>query len=191
MYRRQQVWAVLAALMLVVSGSWAGAQELKSGPQEGKTPELKVFDLTGPNTGSEVDYTADRKEKPTIYLFIPADKFDRPTARFMRELDKGVEGDSDEAYIVAVWLTDDAAKTKEYLPRAQQSLQLQRTALTCFTGDKSGPADWNLHGDAHLTAVVANEGKVAASIGYVSLNETDVPTVRKALQKALGKQEKE
>jgi len=85
---------------------------------------------------------------------------------------------------VAVWLTDKPDTTKEFLPRVQQSVQYETTALTCFTGEKTGPKDWNVNADAHLTAVVANKGKVVANFGYNSINETDVPKVREALKKA-------
>ena len=104
-------------------------------------------------------------------------------ARFLRKLDEAVRKEGDTR-IVAVWLTDDAEKTKKYLPVAQQSLQFERTALTCFTGGKDGPKGWGVNADAHLTAVVANKGKVAATFGFRSLNETDVPGVRDALKKA-------
>ena len=49
-------------------------------------------------------------------------------ARFMRKLDETLLKESEEVYIVAVWLTDDVDKTKGYLPRAQQSLKFQNTA---------------------------------------------------------------
>ena len=39
---------------------------------------LKVFDATGPLKDKEVDYAAERKGKPTVYVFIQADKWDRP-----------------------------------------------------------------------------------------------------------------
>jgi hypothetical protein len=58
------------------------------------------------------------------------------------------------------------------------------TALTCYPGGAEGPKGWGVNADAHLTAVLANKGKVAATFGYRSLNETDVPAVRDALKKA-------
>jgi hypothetical protein len=58
--------------------------------------------------------------------------------------------------------------------------------LVCFTGQKSGPKDWGINTDAHLTAVVANKGRMAKVFGYRSINETDVPAVREALKKALA-----
>jgi hypothetical protein len=166
-------------------GAAATAQEVVSGPEKGKAvPALKVFDATGPNKGKEVDYKADRKAKPTVYVFIQADKWDRPMARFLRGLDEAASKEGEDTAVVAVWLTEDADKTKDYLPRAQQSLQFQATALTCFTGPKEGPEGWGINADAHLTAAVVNKGKVAATFAYRSVNETDVPAVRKALQKA-------
>jgi hypothetical protein len=172
-------------LALVTASAWA--QDVASGPEKGaKVPALTVFDATGPHQGEEVDYAAGRKGKPTIYVFVQADQWDRPMARFLRQLDAAVPKVKEGASVVAVWLTGDAEKTKAYLPKAQQSLQLQSTALTCFPGEKAGPKGWGINADARLTAVVANGGKVAAVFGYRSLNETDVPAVRDALRKGVA-----
>src|SRR5258708_3470972 len=90
------------------------AQDVASGPAKGeKVPALKVFDATGTNKDKDVDYTAERKDKPTVYFLIAAGKFDRPTNRFMKEFDKTVKKDFDDTYMVAVWLTDDVDKAKE------------------------------------------------------------------------------
>jgi hypothetical protein len=178
-----RILMALATLFLV---SLAWAQDVSSGPDLGKNvPPLKVFDATGPHKGKEVDYAAERKQRPTIYLFIQAEKWDRPMARFLRKLDEALQKEDEESSMVVVWLTDNPDKTKEYLPVAQQSLQLQKTTLTCFTGEKAGPKDWNINGDAHLTAVVTTKGKVAATFGYRSINETDAPAVQDAYKKAL------
>ena len=66
--------------------------------------------------------------------------------------DTAVVVDQDAA-VVGVWLTDDSAKSKEYLPVAQQSLQFQATTLTCFMGEKAGPKGWNINADARATVV--------------------------------------
>ncbi len=176
----------LAFLVLAAfSGGRLRADDTASGPAVGdKVAALKVFDATGTHQGKEVDYAADRKDKPTVYLFVQGDRFSRPMARFMRELDKAVAKDFEDAAVVAVWLSEDVAKTKEYLPRAQQSVQFGKTALTVFPGERSGPGDWHVNPDAHLTAVVAARGKVAFATGYQSVNETDVPRVKEALAKA-------
>src|SRR5262245_24791013 len=176
----------LGTAALFALAASAPAQDLSSGPdKKAKVPALRVFDATGPNKDKDVDYAADRKDKPTIYLLVRADKFDRPMNRFVKGLDGQVKKDSEDAYIVAVWLTDDVDKAKERLPAVQQSVQYQNTALTIFTGGKDGPNDWHANPDAHLTVVLAVKGKVVATFGYQSVNETDVKAVREAFQKAL------
>lgn len=175
----------LRALFLACTTS-AMAQDVSSGPDKNtKVPALKVFDATGLNKDKDVDYVTERKDKPTIYLLVRADKFDRPMNRFMKGLDAAVKQETEEAYIVAVWLTDDVDKAKERLPAVQESVQYQNTALTIFTSGKDGPKDWNANADAHLTVVLANKGKVAATFGYQSVNETDVKAVRTAFRKSL------
>ena len=179
----------LWTLLVFCTAVLAWAQDVVSGPDRGKkVPPLKVFDATGPNQGKELDYVAERKDKPTVYVFVQADQWDRPMARFLRKLDEAVRKASKDSHVVAVWLTEDPSKTKEYLPRAQQSLQLQATALTCFSGKKAGPDGWGINADAHLTVAVANKQNTTATFGYRSVNETDVPGVRDALKKAISGQ---
>src|SRR5262249_55822002 len=163
----------------------AQAQDVISGPEKDKkVPELKVFDSTGAFKDKEVDYAAERKDKPTVYLLVNAEKFDRPMNRFMKALDEAVRKDVEDGYVVAVWLTADADKVKEYLPRVQQSVGYEATALTVFRA-RAGQRGGGANGDARLTAVVVHKGRVAAAFGYQSLNETDAPKVKEALQQAI------
>jgi hypothetical protein len=178
--------AVSAAVSLLAASTRAD-DGITSGPEIGKkVPALKVYAVTGAQEDKEIDYASERKDKPTIYLFVQADKWSRPMARFMKALEAKAQKESKEAYIVAIWLTEKPDATKEYLPRAQQSLQFEATALTCFAGDKAGPKGWGINADAHLTAVVANKGKVVVCFGYMSVNETDTAKVQAALKKALA-----
>lgn len=178
---------LLSLSSLLVFALTASAQEIESGPPKGeKVPALKVFDGTGAFKDKDVDYAAERKDKPTIYVLIQADKWTRPIARFLKKLDETLKKDVEDAYLVAVWLTDDPAKTKEYLPIAQNSLNLEGTALTCYTGDKGGPKGWNVNDMAHITVAVANKQKVTAAMGYASINETEVRKVMAELKKAVG-----
>jgi hypothetical protein len=180
-FRRTAVVVVLMGAVLTVRAS-----DVDSGPKKGsKVPGLKVFDATGENKDKTVDYASLRKDRPTVYLFVGEGKFARPMFRFMKTLDEAIKKDLEEVYGVAVWLTDDEEKSKEYLPRI--SMYFEMTALTVFKG-KDGPKGWDINGDAHLTVVVAHGGKVTARFGYNSVNETDVPAVLKELKKvAKGK----
>jgi hypothetical protein len=178
---------ICAALLLFPMVARADG-DTDSGPKAGeKVAALKVFVAVGEPEGKEADLAAERKDGPTIYIFVQADKFTRPMNRFMKILDGEVGKLDDNARMVAVWLTDDADKSKTFLPRVQMSVKYEKTALTVFPGDKSGPQNWGINPDAHITAVVAHQGKVVASFGYLSVNDTDVPKVRDALKKALGK----
>jgi hypothetical protein len=175
---------LILALPLLLWPAAARAQDVPTGPAKGeKVPPLKVFDATGAHKDKEVDYAAERKDKPTVYVLIQADKWTRPVHSFLHTLDKDLAKDHPDAYLVAVWLTDKVDMTKEYLPKIAQYYS-EKAALTCFPGEKAGPKDWNVNADADVTVVVANKGKVAETFGYKSINATDVPKVLEAVKKA-------
>jgi hypothetical protein len=169
--------------ILVVFGGFSSQAlaQVESGPPAGTAPKpFSVFVVTGDEADKTSDPVAKRKDLPTVYLFVPREKWDRPAARFIKtldaELEKGIEG-AEGAAAIAIWVTDEPAASKEYLPRAQQSLMLMKTPLTVFEGSKFGPEGWSLNDAAHLTAVVVRGGRVIKSIGFESLNETKVPDV--------------
>lgn len=160
--------------------------DVESGPEIGsEVASLPVDAITGEVAEQSVDYKDQRGKHPTIYAFIPQEKWSRPTARFLRELDQKLRDTAAESQVVVVWLTEDVQGAKEYLPRAQMSLRLVDTALTVFDGPAAGPDDWAIHDDADLTAVVVNDGKVFASFGFVSVNETVVDDVLAELKKSV------
>jgi hypothetical protein len=169
-------------LLLLVSTALA---DVDSGPTVGeKIPPLKLLHVVGDNEGNEVDATADRAEKPTIFVFVRTDRWTRPVARTIKVLDEKANTENDDVRLFAVWLTDDKGKTKEYLPRAQQSLRLERTALLLHPDLNTGPEHWGINSDADLTVVVTANKKVSARFGFVSPNEKVVADVLKALKKA-------
>jgi hypothetical protein len=156
--------------------------QVDSGPKAGsKVETLKAVAATGDSAGKEVDYATARKNKPTIFVFVQADKWDRPEARFLRALDQELAKSRDDVHIIAVWLTEDVDKSKEYLPKAQDSLKLAQTTFAVYAGEKGGPPGWGINADAHLTAVIAEDQKVTANFGFRSVNETDAPAVLKTL----------
>lgn len=181
-----QVRQLLLGACVMLCGVVSAYAQLKSGPAaDSEVIGYKVHAVTGEFADKDVDYLQERKDKTTIYLFVSADKFDRPVARYLKTLDKAVtdavEGTAG-VEVVAVWLSEDVAKSKEYLPKAQQSLKFEHTALTVFPGATQGPEGWGIDTEAHLTTVVVKGKKVIASFGYRSTNETDVREVVKALK---------
>jgi hypothetical protein len=165
----------------------------ESGPKAGtQVPALKAYGVAGIAEGKEIDFAAERKDEPTVYVFVQATEGGlpvggRPAARFMKELDNKIGDVSDKAKIVAVWLGEKAFdKHKEYIPKFQMSLKLEKTSLAAFDGEKSGPNNWAVNADTHLTVVVVNKGKVTKSFAFTSVNETDVKDVLKELKAAIN-----
>jgi hypothetical protein len=165
----------------------------ESGPKAGeKVPALKAFGVVGTVEGKEADFAADRKDAPTVYVFVQAENGGipvggRPAARFMKVLD-GEVAKLEGPTVVAVWLGDKSFDNhKDYLPKFNMSLKLEKTQLAAFNGDKSGPNNWAVNPDTHLTVVVVNKGKVVKSFAFTSVNETDVRSVIGELKKATGK----
>jgi hypothetical protein len=173
---------LLGVSLLGLLAAGLACADVASGPKAAeKVATLKVYAVTGEPKDREVDYAGLRKDKPTVFVFVSAKDFDRPMFRFLKKLDEDL---GDDGLLVAVWLTDDADQSKEYLPKIAQ--YFKGAALTVF-GAAAGPKDWAINPDARLTAVVAHEGKVVKSFGYLSLNETDVPEVVQTLKKAIKK----
>jgi hypothetical protein len=168
--------------------------DVESGPKAGeKVAPLKIFGVIGAVEGKEADFAMERKELPTIYLFVQAEEGGvpvggRPAGRFMKVLDSEITKAVEKAAIVAVWLGDKAfEKHKEYLPRINMSLQFENTSLAAYDGDRSGPKDWAINPDAQLTVVVVHNGKVVKSFAFNSVNETDVRAVLMELKSATQK----
>lgn len=147
---------------------------------------FKVHAATGDHAGKEVDFLQERKDATTVYVFVNAAEWTRPVARYVKKLDEAVAAgipEAADARLVIVWLSDDAAKGKEYLPKAQMSLQLARGDWAVFEGEKSGPGDWNIDIASALTTIVVKKGKETGRFPYRFVNETDVPAVVESLKK--------
>ena len=53
----------------------------------------------------KIDYAAERKDKPTVYLLIQSEHWDRPMARFIKAIDKELAEGKEKAEAVGVWIT--------------------------------------------------------------------------------------
>jgi hypothetical protein len=172
---------------VLIAGAGAALADVESGPAAGSAVEpLTVFAVTGDVQNQETDYVKQRDGKPTVWFFVPADKWSRPTAGLLRDIDQKLGGVADDGKVVAVWLTDDVPKAKQYMPIADGALKPQRTAFTVYEQDADGPAEWGVNTDADVTVVVTRGGKVLKSFGFVSANSTvadDVLAVLKPNQK--------
>ena len=176
-----RIWLAILLILALAPSAWA---DVSSGPKVGdKIPPLPVFAATGEFKDKCVDFAKERGDKPTVYVFVQAEHWGRPMFRFIKKLDEVIPEEAKDAAVVAVWLGDKPDDYKEYLPKISQ--YFSAAALTVFTGEKSGPKDWGINLDAHITVVVAAKGKVAAAFGFQSVNDTDAPMVRDALKNAV------
>ena len=131
----------LALPLAVIFLSWTFARAaIESGPAvDSALPELKADAVTGDDAGKKITFTTTRKAKPTVYVFIRADKFDRPIARYLKTLDKALVDLGKDTHVVAVWITEDADKTREYLPKVQQSINSRLPRLRFTPRTSLGP----------------------------------------------------
>ena len=97
--------ALPALIAIVVLTSSVARADIESGPNVGTAVSvLKVFATTGDHAGREVDYAKDRGAKPTVYVFIPYDRFDRPLARMLKAIEKAAVEAGNDASVVTVFL---------------------------------------------------------------------------------------
>ena len=158
--------------------------DVESGPKEGeKVAELKALGVIGLQVGKEADFAAERKDEVTVYLFINAEKFDRPMNQFIKKLDAALPGISDKAASVGVWVNGDKDKLKDRLTTIQKAVAYENTSLAIYDGNVADLKGWAVNSSAHLTAVVVHKGKVLKSFAYESVNGTDVKAVEETLKK--------
>lgn len=178
--------SIAFAFALLVAG--VACAEIDSGPKVGTVVSpLKVFAATGDHAGTELDFAAERGSKPTIYIFVPHERFDRPLARLLKVLEKSAIETANDVSLVTVFLTANEEKTKEHLPKIQMSLQFTVNPLVIFPSATMSPDGWAVNTDAQLTVIVVKESKVTATFGYRSANDTVAPEIIQALKKAIGK----
>ncbi|MCU0705810.1 MAG: hypothetical protein MUF18_17720 [Fimbriiglobus sp.] len=176
--------------LLMLAALALGADD--PGPKAGAgVPKLPAFAVTEKAAEKETDLADDRKDDPTVYVFVNADPFkdgnipySRPAHRFVKTLDEKI-ADITGAKVVAVWVGGEADKNKEYVPKV--SKYYANTLLGVSAADGNGPKDWGLNNTNTLTAVVAHKGKVVKAWAFDSVNETDVPKVVDELKKAAEK----
>src|SRR5919197_2439046 len=155
----------LFGVIALVALALGARADVTSGPKAGdKVEDFKAYGVVGAIEGKEGNYVRERKGEPTVFVFVQQAHWNRPMARLLKELDSKGKEANDKAAVVAVWLTEQPDAAKEYLPKAQMSLNFVNTSLGVFEGNKSGPNNWGINPDAHCTMVVSHRGKVVDSI---------------------------
>ena len=105
-----QLRPIIVATCVVLSGVVTVQAQLKSGPAvDAEVTGFKVHALTGEfsekDKAKDVDFQQERQDKTTIYLFVAADKFDRPLGRYFKTLDQALVKGANETDVRAVVAT--------------------------------------------------------------------------------------
>ena len=170
--------------LIILALALIARADVTSGPKAGdKVEDFKAYGIVGILEGKEGSYLKERKDEPTVFVFVQQEHWSRPMARFLKELDTKGKETNEKSVVVAVWLSEKPGDVKDYLPKAQMSLNFSNTSLGVFEGEKSGPNNWGINADAHCTVVITHKGKVVESIALQSVNETDVKKVVEPLKK--------
>lgn len=105
---------MLVALVMVVLAA-------DPGPKVGSVaPALKVRAVA---TDAVVDLMADRKGSPTVVVLVRSEKFNRPLARGLKELDRESFRKNPDARVLMVFLAKDTGMWRDRLVLVNKSLQ--------------------------------------------------------------------
>ncbi len=165
---------VLVTLLAVLAAS--------PGPEAGKAPPALPAHLVKKDEMA-ADLLADRKELPSVVVLVRSEKFDRPLARTLRELDHESFRKNPDAKVLMVFLAADKKAWRERLVLVDKSLQLDNTTLG-VTDEGKLMAQWGASVDHAMTVVVISGGKVAKGFGFAQGGDGQAAEILQALPKA-------
>lgn len=128
------------------------------------------------------DLLSDHKNAPGVVVLVRSEKFDRPLARTLRELDRESFRRNPDAKILMVFLATDKKAWRDRLVLVDKSLQLDNTTLA-VTDEEKLMADWGASVDHAMTVVVLNGGKVVKAFGFSEGGDGRAAGILEALPK--------
>lgn len=178
---------MLTLLCLLLSTGFDD-KEIVSGPELNKpVPSLKTLQVVGDHADKEVDWKELTEKKPTLLVFVRSDKWDRPVARVLKQVDDALiaaRKDYPDVHIGIIWISKDAERAKEYLPKVQLSIKLQASSWNFFNGEVYDAAGWQLSGDGAINIVLVKEGKSTWGRAFDTMQES---IARQAMAALKGK----
>jgi hypothetical protein len=175
-------------LSLLLLGTWIEDKEILAGPELNKPiPSLKTLQIVGDHADMEIDWKETAQTKPTLIVFVRSDKWERPVARVLKQLDDALiaaRKDLPDAHVGIVWVSKDADKAKDYLPKVQQSIKLQASSWNHFNGEVYDASGWQLSGDGALNIVLVKDNKAIWGRAFSNMQEG---IVKQAMAELKGK----
>lgn len=160
--------------------------DIVAGPELYKPiPSLKTLQIVGDQADKEINWNETAKTKPHIIAFVRSDKWDRPVARVLKQLDDAlitVRKDIPDVHLGIIWVSKDIERAKEYLPKVQQSIKLQASSWNHFNGEIYDTTGWQLSGDGALNIVIVKENKAAWGRSFSTMEESIVRKTISALK---------
>lgn len=163
------------ALSLLLLSAWIDDKDIVAGPELNKPiPSLKTLQIVGDHADKEIDWKETAQTKSTLIVFVRSDKWERPVARVLKQLDDALiaaRKDLPDAHIGIVWVSKDAEKAKDYLPKVQQSIKLQASSWNHFNGEVYDATGWQLSGDGALNIVLVKGNKTIWGRAFSTMQE--------------------
>ncbi|HTN04205.1 hypothetical protein [Planctellipticum variicoloris] len=157
--------ASLAAAVVMTAGLAVSAGEVTSGLDKGASvPPFYVYDVTGPQKGSELCYRCRYGNQPVVSIF--AKEMNDEVAALAKELDGVVAKHRDErmaGFVVLMSDKPEAARTT--LADAAKKNKIEQLPLTTFDGT-AGPDGYKINPKADVTVMMWVEGKVTSSHAF-------------------------
>ena len=178
---------LLLAALVAVTGSFAIAAELKSGPQSGeKLPgPFHPLNVNGSDAGQKTCLYCKNGDNPVAMVFARTN--DEGTQKLIAKLEEVTAANSKcEMGSFVVFLSDDD-KIGDELKKVAEKAKLKNVVLSIDT--PAGPNKYNVAKDADITVVLYTERKVVVNHSFAKgkITDADIETIAKDVAKITPK----
>ena len=175
--------ATFAAAVVMTASLVVSAGEVKSGLDKGaRVPAFNVYDVTGPQKGTELCYRCRYGNQPVVSIF--AKEMNDEVAALAKELDGVVAHHRDERMAgFVVVMSDKAEAARPALLEAAKKNKIEQLPLTTFDG-MEGPEGYKINPKADVTVMMWVDGKVTSSHAFNKgeLNKEAISAVVKSTE---------
>lgn len=167
---------------LVGLTSFAGAEDLKSGPEAGSS--LGAFGVEkvagavddGVETGQELCYRCRNQQRPQVVVFTRS--VDPKVTELITKLDKAMGDHEDEQLRVFVnVLNSNKITAKENAKKFAATNGVTHIPFVVPNQYANGPGNYKINEDAEVTITLANESEVKRNIAVAKASELDIAAV--------------
>lgn len=157
--------ATLAAAVVMTTGLAVSAADVTSGLEKGaRVPAFYVYDVTGPQKGTELCYRCRYGNQPVVSIF--AKEMNDEVAALAKELDGVVAKNRDQRMAgFVVVMSDKAESARPSLTEVAKKHKIEQLPLTTFDGT-NGPDGYKINPKADVTVMMWVEGKVTSSHAF-------------------------